>query len=68
MAEANRTINIAKRKEIFCQLEDIQMTRGTAGIAFWTKLWHIASKKYQGVFCHPGTYDIFNEVWLDPNA
>ena len=27
LAEANRTINIAKRKEIFCQLEDIQMTR-----------------------------------------
>ncbi len=68
LAEANRTISIAKRKEIFCQLEDIQMTRGTAGIAFWTKLWHIAAKKFQGVFCHPGTYDIFNEVWLDPNA
>ena len=68
LAEANRTVNIAKRKEIFCQLEDIQMTRGTAGIAFWTKLWHIAAKKYQGVFCHPGTYDIFNEVWLDSNA
>ena len=68
LAEANRTVNIAKRKEIFCQLEDIQMTRGTAGIAFWTKLWHIANKKFQGVFCHPGTYDIFNEVWLDPNA
>ena len=53
LAEANRTIDVAKRKEIFCQLEDIQMTRGTVGIAFWTKLWHIANKKFQGVFCHP---------------
>ena len=67
LAEANRTIDVAKRKEIFCQLEDIQMTRGTAGIAFWAKLWHVAHKRFQGVFCHPGTYDIFNEVWIDPD-
>ena len=67
LAEANRTIDIAKRKEIFCQLEDIQMTRGTAGIAFWAKLWHVAHRRFQGVFCHPGTYDIFNEVWIDPD-
>ena len=68
LAEANRTISVAKRKELFCQIEDIQMTRGTAGIAFWAKLWHITNKKFQGVFCHPSTYDIFNEVWYDPNA
>ena len=68
LKQAENTLDVVKRKEIFCQLEDIQMTRGSIGLAFWASLWHITSKKFKGVFCHPSTYDIFNEVWYDPAA
>ena len=68
LAQANNTLDVEKRRALFCKIEDIQMERGTAGIAFWAKLWHITNKKFKGVFCHPSTYDIFNEVWYDPAA
>ena len=68
LKQAENTLDVAKRKELFCKIEDIQMTRGSIGLAFWASLWHINNKKFKGVFCHPSTYDIFNEVWYDPAA
>ena len=68
LKQAENTLDVEKRRAIFCQLEDIQMERGSIGLAFWASLWHITNKKFKGVFCHPSTYDIFNEVWYDPNA
>ncbi|MEJ2023911.1 MAG: ABC transporter substrate-binding protein, partial [Deltaproteobacteria bacterium] len=33
--KASGTLDVEKRRKIFCKLEDIQMTRGSIGIAYW---------------------------------
>ena len=62
--EANGTLNVDKRRRIFCKLEDIQMTRGSIGIPYWRNQWFVTRKKVQNVKGHPSVYILFNEVWL----
>ncbi len=65
LAEANGTVDVKKREKIFCELEEIQMTRGSIGIAFWKNVWFAASKKVKNIKPHPTLYMLFNEVWLE---
>lgn len=68
LKEAERTLDVEERREIMCQLEDIQMERGSIGIAFWTSVWYIANKRVQNVGAHPTNYDILYDAWLDDEA
>jgi hypothetical protein len=45
LKDAERTLDVEARREIMCKLEDIQMERGSVGIAFWTSVWYIANKR-----------------------
>jgi peptide/nickel transport system substrate-binding protein len=65
LKEAEQTLDVEQRRELMCQLEDIQMERGSVGIAFWTSVWYIAHEKVQNVDAHPTNYDILNEAWID---
>jgi len=68
LKEAERTIDVEERREIMCKLEDIQMERGSVGIAFWTSVWYIAHEKIQNVDAHPTNYDILYDAWIDESA
>jgi len=68
LKEAERTLDVEKRREIMCQLEDIQMERGSVGIAFWTSVWYIAHKRIKNVRAHPTNYDILFDAWIDDEA
>jgi peptide/nickel transport system substrate-binding protein len=63
LAEANGTLDVEKRRAIMCQLEQIQMDRGSIGIAYWMNIWTIYRKNVQAVPGHPTMYMLFNEVW-----
>ncbi|MDD5779277.1 MAG: ABC transporter substrate-binding protein [Candidatus Thermoplasmatota archaeon] len=65
LKDAERTLDVEKRRELMCQLEDIQMERGSVGIAFWTSVWYIAHEKVQNVEAHPTNYDILHDAWID---
>jgi peptide/nickel transport system substrate-binding protein len=65
LAEANGTVNIKKRKKIFCDLEEIQMTRGSIGISFFKNVWFVTRKRVKNVKQHPTLYMLFNETWLE---
>jgi peptide/nickel transport system substrate-binding protein len=65
LEEANGTIDLEKRRQIFCRLEQIQMDRGSIGIAYWRNTWAISHKRAHNVKPHPTNYMLFNEVWLD---
>jgi peptide/nickel transport system substrate-binding protein len=65
LKEAEQTLDVEQRRELMCQLEDIQMERGSVGIAFWTSVWYIAHEKVQNVDAHPTNYDILHEAWID---
>ena len=53
LKEANGTLNVDERRKMFCELEDIQMTRGSIGIPFWRNQWFVTRKKIQNVKRHP---------------
>jgi peptide/nickel transport system substrate-binding protein len=63
--EAERTLDVEERREIFCKMEDIQMERGPVGIAFYTNVWYVCHEKFQNVRAHPTNYDHFDNVWID---
>jgi peptide/nickel transport system substrate-binding protein len=65
LAEANGTLDVDKRREIFCQLEQIQMDRGSIGIAWWQNIWMVYRNKVQDVPGHPTLYMLFNGVWKE---
>ena len=65
LKKANGTLDIDKRRKIFCQLEDIQMQRGAIGIAYWRNVWMITRKRVQNAKPHPTLYMLFNDVWVD---
>ncbi|GAB4545559.1 MAG: ABC transporter substrate-binding protein [Anaerolineae bacterium] len=65
LKEAERTLDVEERRKIMCQLEDIQMERGSVGIAFWTSVWYIAHERIKNVAAHPTNYDILDEAWIE---
>jgi peptide/nickel transport system substrate-binding protein len=65
LIEANGTLDVGRRKDIFCQLEKIQQERGSIGISFWQNLWMVTSRKLKGVEAHPNLYMLFNEAYFE---
>jgi peptide/nickel transport system substrate-binding protein len=63
LTQANGTLDVDKRREIMCKLEQIQIDRGPIGIAYWQNIWTIYRKNVQAVPGHPTMYMLFNEVW-----
>ena len=65
LAKASGTLNVEKRRKIFCKLEEIQMTRGSIGIAYWMNTWMCPNKRLKNVQAHPNLVFLFNEAWLE---
>ena len=65
LRQAEQTLDVEKRREIMCQLEDIQMERGSIGIAYWKRVWNIYAEKFQNIEAHPTEYDLLYEAWLN---
>ncbi|MGD8397310.1 MAG: ABC transporter substrate-binding protein [Anaerolineae bacterium] len=63
LIQANGTLDVEARREIFCQLEQIQMDRGSIGIPYWMNIWMINRKEVMDVPPHPNMFMLFNEVW-----
>jgi len=64
LKEANGTLDLEKRRKIFCRLEDIQWERGPIGVPYWVNDFFVTSKRVKGVEGHPSGYMLFNRVWL----
>jgi peptide/nickel transport system substrate-binding protein len=65
LRQAERTLDVTKRKGIVCQLQKIMTERGPVGISFWKKVWNITRSEFKNVVAHPTSYDLFTEVWKD---
>jgi peptide/nickel transport system substrate-binding protein len=63
LTEANGTLDVEARRQIFCDLEQIQMDRGSIGIPYWMNIWMVHRKNVMDVMPHPNIYMIFNETW-----
>jgi len=62
LKEAEGTLDVEKRREIMCKLEDIQMERGSIGIAYWKAVWNIVPEKFKNMSAHPTEYDLLVNV------
>ncbi|PID74217.1 MAG: hypothetical protein CSB32_01900 [Desulfobacterales bacterium] len=64
LTQANGTLDLEKRRQIFCKLESIQMERGSICAPFWINVWTIANKRLQNVVPHPSLYIKLDDVWV----
>jgi peptide/nickel transport system substrate-binding protein len=65
LTQANGTLDVDARREIFCKLEQIQWERGSIGIAWWQNIHLPIRKKVHNVPPHPTAYALYNTVWMD---
>jgi peptide/nickel transport system substrate-binding protein len=63
--KASGTLDVEARRKIFCDLEQIQLDRGSVGIAYWMNTWMCPNKKLKNVEAHPNLVFLFNEAWLE---
>jgi len=63
--EANGTLDVERRTEIFCDLQQIQYDRGSIGIPYWRNRFNAYASTLQNVPNHPTFYMQFNEVWKE---
>jgi len=62
--QASGTYDVNERRKIMCQLQTIQMERGSIGIPFWQNFWSMHAKKYRDVPPSPGDFWLLHESWL----
>ena len=63
LTEANGTLDVEARRQIFCDLEQIQVDRGSIGIPYWMNVWMVHRKIVRDVPPHANIYMLFNETW-----
>ncbi len=61
--QAVQTLDIEKRREIMCRLQEIMQERGPIGISYWRDGWLIIRDDFQNVRVHPTGYDLFFDLW-----
>ncbi len=65
LSKASGTLDVDERRKIFCKLEEIQMERGSIGIAYWMNIWMCSNKRLKNIAAHPNLILLFNEAWID---
>ena len=65
LRQAEGTLDIEARREIFKDLETIMQERSGVANSYWRQVWSIASDKVQGYEAHPTSYDLLHEVWMN---
>jgi peptide/nickel transport system substrate-binding protein len=63
LIQANGTLDVEARRQLFCDLEQIQLDRGSIAIPYWMNIWMVYRKTLMDVPPHPNIYMLFNEVW-----
>jgi peptide/nickel transport system substrate-binding protein len=64
LEQANQTIDVEKRRKIFCKLETIQQERGSVGVVVFEDMFLVCNSKVQNVASTRVPYLDINETWL----
>ena len=65
LRQAERTLDVAARRELMCNIEDLMQERGPVGISYWRKTWNITRSDFKNVKTHPTGYDLLYDVWKE---
>jgi len=68
LAQASATLDVEKRRGIMCRLEEIQMERGSVGVAYFQSLWRIKNDRVRNMPVHPMMWEILTDVWVAEEA
>lgn len=64
LEKANGTLDVEKRRKLFCKLQKIQYERGSIAIGYWRAGWMIARSSVKDMKGHPNGYMLFNDVFM----
>ncbi len=67
LKQAQGTLDVEARRAIMADLQRIQIERGSIAIAWWKNSWAVSSPAFQNVEAHPTEYNLWREVWYDPD-
>jgi len=67
LQKASGTLDLEARRALMKQMEVIQRDRGSIGIAWFQNSWEVFNPAFQNVSAHPTNYNLWHEVWLDPD-
>lgn len=65
LTEAERTLDLPKRRDLVGQLITIQKERGSICTPFFLNVWKIYSRKVHDVPALPDEYGVFHETWKE---
>jgi peptide/nickel transport system substrate-binding protein len=64
LAKASGTYDVEERRKIFCELEQIQMDRGSIGVPWWQNTWMIFLNSVMDLPVHPSGFPLLEKSWL----
>jgi peptide/nickel transport system substrate-binding protein len=67
LKRAQGTLDVEARRAIMLELQRIQQERGSIAIAWWQSVWNIYHPRFQNLYAHPTHFQLWREVWLDPD-
>lgn len=67
LLQAQGTLDLEARRAIMADLERIQGERGSVAISYWMNSWVISNPAFMGLKAHPTVYDLWRDVWYDPD-
>jgi peptide/nickel transport system substrate-binding protein len=69
LTEAMGTLDVEERRELMCQIQQIQVERGTIGVAYWMNRWVAYRSNIHNVVIHPSWYTYrWSEIWKETEA
>lgn len=67
LKQAQGTLDLEARRALFADLQRIMQTEAPIVISYWMANWNITNTGFQNVEAHPANYELFFEVWYDPD-
>jgi peptide/nickel transport system substrate-binding protein len=67
VVQASGTLDLEARRAIMKKIETIQQERGSIGISYWEAVWEVFNPAFQAITAHPTSYNLWREVWYDPD-
>ncbi|MCA9963861.1 MAG: ABC transporter substrate-binding protein [Anaerolineales bacterium] len=68
LKQAQGTLDVEARRALMADIQRIQQERGSVGVAFFQNLWAASNPAYVGIEAHPTDYNLWREVWYNPDA
>ncbi|MCP4996322.1 MAG: hypothetical protein GY934_21495, partial [Gammaproteobacteria bacterium] len=67
LKKAQGTLDVEARRAIMVDVQRIMQERGPVLIAYWRNSWSISNPAFQGIIAHPTQYNLWREIWYDPD-